>query len=183
VDECVKWCKAAAEEWGYDVVIGGVGRSVTKDPWGRDGEGDTLRASQTAVFRRREGIDWATRRAENYAKWASRLGRDSETQPHKLLVTHRYEAHVGARGPAPREDIAAAVKSTFQDIGSSDVTVFEIWREDAVSTVCGGWLEVLLDVLDKDDAFLVHKEGKNADGWRIELPGVETKNPWHTYVS
>ena len=57
MDECVKWCKAAVEEWGYDVVIGGVGRSVTKDPWGRGGEGDTLRTSQTAVFRRREGDD------------------------------------------------------------------------------------------------------------------------------
>lgn len=183
VDECVKWCKGAAEEWGYDVVIGGVGRSVTKDPWGRGGEGDTLRASQTAVFRRREGDDWAARRAENYAKWASRR-RDSETQTqiHKLLVTHRYEAHAGSRNRAPRrKDIAAAAKSTIREIGSSNVTVFEIWREDAVSTICGGWLEVLLDVLDKDGAFVLHKEGKNADDWRIELPGVEVKNAWHTY--
>jgi len=179
VDECVKWCKAVAEEWGYDVVIDGVGRSITKDPWGRDDDGDTLRASQTAVFRRREGGDWPARRAESYAKWASR--RDLET-PHKLFATHRYEAHVGAQSPAPREDIAAAVKSTIQDIGSSDVTIFEIWREDAVSTICAGWLEVLLDVLDKDDAFLLHKEGKNADDWRIELPGVEfeAKNPWQS---
>lgn len=180
VDECAKWCKAAADEWGYEVVIDGVGRPTTKDPWGRDGDGDTLRASQTAVFRRREGDDWARRRAENYANWASR--RDPETQTHKVLVTHCYEAHAGAQSPAPREDIAAAVKSTVQDIGSSDVTIFEIWREDSVSTVCGGWLEVLLDVLDKDDAFLLHKEGKNADDWRLELPGVElqVKNPWQS---
>jgi small RNA 2'-O-methyltransferase len=180
VDECVKWCKAAAEEWGYDLVIGGVGRSITKDPWGRDDDGDALRASQTVAFRRREGDDWPTRRAQNYAKWASR--RDLDTQPHKLFVTHRYEAHVGAQSPAPREDIAAAVKSTIEDIGSSDVTIFEIWREDAVSTICGGWLEVLLDVLDQDDAFLLHKEGKGADDWRIELPGVElqAKNPWQS---
>jgi len=180
VDECVKWCKAAAEEWGYDVAIDGVGRSMTKDPWGRDANADALRASQVAVFRRREGDDWATRRAENYAKWASR--RDTETEPHKLFVTHRYEAPVGAQSPAPREDIAAAVKSTIEDIGSSDVTIFEIWREDAVSTICGGWLEVLLDVLDNDDTFLLHKIGKNADDWKIELPGVElqVKNPWES---
>jgi small RNA 2'-O-methyltransferase len=180
-DECVKWCEAAAEEWGYDVVIDGVGRSLAKDPWGRDTDGETLRASQTAAFRRREGDDWATRRAEKYAEWASR--RVSETQqPHKVFATHCYEAHAGAQGPASREDIAAAVKSTIQDIGSSEVTIFEIWREDAVSTICGGWLEVLLDVLDNDEAFVLHKEGKGADDWKIELPGVQlqAKNPWQS---
>jgi hypothetical protein len=180
VDECVKWCEAAAEEWGYEVAIDGLGRSMTKDPWGRDSDGDTLRASQTAIFRRREGHDWTRRRAESYAKWASR--RDTQSQPHKLFVTHRYEAHVGAQSPASREEIAATVKSTIQDIGSPNVTIFEVWREDAVSTICGGWLEVLLDVLDKDADFLLHKQGKNADDWRIELPGVElqVKNPWES---
>jgi hypothetical protein len=180
VDECVEWCKSAAEEWGYDVVIDGVGRSITKDPWGRDGDGDTLRASQTAIFRRREDDDWATRRAQKYAEWESR--RTPETQAHELFAAHRYEAHAGAQGPAPREQIAATVKSTIQDIGSSEVTIFEIWRDDAVSSICGGWLEVLLDILDKDEAFVLHRVGKNADDWRIELPGVElqAKNPWET---
>ena len=174
--ECVKWCEAAAEEWGYEVVVDGVGRPTTKDPWGRDDDGDKLRASQTALFRRREGDDWATRRAEKYAKWQS-----PDTQSHKLLVTHRYDAHVGSQSPAPREDIASTVKSTIQDIGSSEVTIFEVWREDAVSTICGGWLELLLDVLDNDDAFVLHKEGR-ADDWKIELPGVElqAKNPWQS---
>ena len=179
VDECVKWCKAAADEWGYDVVIDGIGRPITKDPWGRDGDGDTLRASQAAEFRRREGDDWAARRAERYAKWASRR---EPGKPHDLFVSHCYEAHVGAQGPAPREDIAAAVRLIIQGIGPSDVTIFEIWREDSVSTICGGWLEVLLDVLVKDEAFVLHKEGKNADDWIIELPGVElqVKNPWES---
>ena len=178
-DECVKWCRAAAEEWGYEVVVDGLGQSSTKDPWGRDGDGDTLRATQTAVFRRREGDGWATRRAKTYAKWVSQ--RDSATQSHRLLATYCYEAH-GAQSPAPREHIAATVKSTIQDIGSSEVTIFEIWREDAVSTICGGWLEVLLDVLDKDDDFHLRKEGKNADDWKIELPGVQlqAKNPWES---
>jgi small RNA 2'-O-methyltransferase len=178
VDECVQWSKAAAEEWGYDVVIDGVGRSTTKDPWGRDST--NIYASQAVTFRRREDEESTTKRAQKYAEWASR--RAEETQSHKLLVTHRYEAHVGAQKPAPREEIAAAVKSTIQEIASSEVTIFEIWREDAVSTVCGGWLEVLLDVLDQDDSFLVHKEGKNADDWKIELPGVELqgKNPWQS---
>lgn len=177
VDECSKWCKAAAEEWGYEVDIDSLGRPITKDPWWRDGDDDTLRATQTVLFRRRDGDDWATRRAQHYAEWKA-----PEPKPHSLLVTHRYDAHAGAQSPAPHEDIASAVKSTIQDIGSSDVTIFEIWREDAVSTVCGGWLEVLLDVLSRDGAFLLHKEGRNADDWRVELPGVElqAKNPWQS---
>jgi hypothetical protein len=177
VEECVKWCKAAGDEWGYDVIIDGLGRSTTKDPWGRDD--DSVHASQAVKFQRREGDEWATIRAQKYAEWASRK---EEAESHKLLVTHQYEAHFGAQNPAPREEIAATVKTTIQDIASSEVTIFEIWREDAVSTICGGWLEVLLDVLDQDDSFLVHREGKNADDWRIELPGVELqgRNPWQS---
>lgn len=183
MEECLEWCNAAAEEWGYDVVVGGLGRPVTKDPWGRGGDGDALRASQTAVFRRREGDDWTTRRAQHFAEWKSPPETETQ-QTHKLIATHRYDAHAGAQSLAPREDISSAVKSTIQDIGSLDVTIFEIWREDAVSTICGGWLEVLLDVLSKDDAFLLHKEGKNADDWKVELLGVElrVKNPWMDYI-
>jgi hypothetical protein len=178
VDECVKWCKAAGENWGYDVIIKGIGRSITKDPWGRD-EDDTVHATQVVTFRRREGDDWTTKRSNKYSEWASTR---EQAQSHNLLTTHRYEAHVGAEKPAAREEIAAAVKTTIQDIASPDVTIFEIWREDSVSTICGGWLEVLLDVLEQDDAFVVHKEGKNADDWKVELPGVELqgKTPWQT---
>jgi len=177
VDECVKWCKAAADNWGYDVIIDGVGHSITEDPWGRND--NSVHASQVVTFRRREGEDWATKRSNKYAEWAS--SRDEETS-HKLLIAHQYEAHVGAQKAAPREDIAAAVKSTIQEIASTEVTIFEIWREDCVSTICGGWLEVLLDVMEQDDSFVVHKEGKNADDWKIELPGVELqgKNPWQS---
>ncbi|KAI0254988.1 hypothetical protein BJV78DRAFT_1119955 [Lactifluus subvellereus] len=174
MDECEAWCRAAAEEWGYDFTIDSIGRSTAKDPWGRDGD---VRATQTVTFRRREGGEWATRRATNYAEWASSR---VEGDPHKRLVTHAYEAHTGAEQVASREEITAAIKNTIQDIGASDVTIFEIWREDTVSTLCGGWLEVLLDIITQDPSFLLHKEGKVADDWKVELPGVELrgKNPW-----
>ena len=176
VDECVNWCKTAAEDWAYDVIVDDVGHSMTKDTWGHDD--DSAHASQVVIFRRREGGGWATKRSNKYAEWAS--SRDEEPS-HKLLITHQYEAHAGAQKAAPREEIAAAVKSTIQDIGSPEVTIFEIWREDSVSTICGGWLEVLIDVLEQDRSFVVHKEG-NADDWKIELPGVELqgKNPWQS---
>ncbi|KAI9511819.1 hypothetical protein F5148DRAFT_1280362 [Russula earlei] len=181
VAECVEWCKAAAHEWGYEVVVDGVGQSITKDPWGRDS--DAVRASQAVTFRRREGEEWSTTRAVKYAEWASR--RTDDPRPHESLATHVYKAHPSAQNPAPREEIAAMVKTTIQDIGSSDVTIFELWREDSISTLCSGWLELLLDVLDQDKSFVVQKEGKNADDWKVQLPGVELhgRNPWQRPAS
>ena len=176
IDECEAWCRAAAQEWGYDVIVDGIGRSTSKDPWGRGGD---IRATQAVTFRRLEGSEWATRRAAKYAEWASSRAQGG---PHKLLTTHQYEAHSGAESVAPREDIVAAIKNIIQDIGSNKVTIFEIWREDAVSTLCGGWFEVLLDVISQDPSFVLHKEGKAADDWRVELPGVELKSPWENHV-
>jgi small RNA 2'-O-methyltransferase len=176
VDECTEWCKAAAQEWGYEVTVDGVGRSITKDPWGRDS--DPIRASQAVTFRRREGDEWARKRAAKYAEWAA--GRKDVVEPHELLATHRYDAHVGAEAPSPREDIVAAVKTTIQNGGIPNVSIFELWREDSVSTLCAGWLEVLVEALDHDESFVVHKEGKNADDWQVEAPGLELRStsPW-----
>jgi len=177
VDECEEWSKAAADEWGYEVVVNGIGCSIAKDPWGRDT--DTIKASQAVTFRRREGDEWAAKRAAKYAAWASSTS-ETTTQPHNLLTTHRYEAHPSAQKPAPRDDIVAAVKAVIQDVGSPASTVFELWREDSVSTLCAGWLEVLLDVLDRDESLVVQKEGKHAEEWKVEAPGLELlgKNPW-----
>lgn len=175
-DECIEWCKGAAGQWGYEVIVDAVGQSITKDPWGR--EDDTIRASQVITFRRREGDEWVEKRGSKYAEWASR--REELVQPHELLTTHRYEAHAGAEKPASRQDITAAAKKTIQEIGTPMVTIFELWREDSISTICAGWLEVLLDVLEQDESFALHKEGKNADDWQVEAPGLElrSRSPW-----
>ena len=172
VDECVSWCRAAASDWGYEVIIDGIGRSTTKDPWGRGG--DKIRASQAVTFRRREGTGWDTRRAARYAEWAS--GRLERGQPHKLLTTHHYEAHAAAEKPASREDIVAAVKVAIQTIGAADVTIFELWREEAVSSACGGWLEVLMDVVGQDTSFVLHRQGEDTENWVVELPGVDLRD-------
>jgi len=176
VDECVAWCRAAAADWGYEVIIDGIGRSATKDPWGRDGS--KIRATQAVTFRRREGTEWAKRRASRYAEWAS-SGVD-KGQPHKLLAQHHYEAHAAAEKPAPREVIVAAIKEAIETIGTADVTTFQLWREEAVSSVCGGWLEVLIDVVGQDESFVVHREGKDAEEWVVEWPGanLQSRSPW-----
>jgi hypothetical protein len=177
VDECEEWCKAAADEWGYEVVVDGMGRSLTKDPWGRDPD---VRASQAVTFRRREGDEWAEKRAAKYAAWASSTSENTATSPHDLLATHQYEAHPDAQKPASPDDIVAAVKTVIQDIGSPHVTFFELWREDSVSTLCGGWVEVLHDVVNREESLVISKVGKNADDWQVEAPGLELlgKNPW-----
>ncbi|KAH8988403.1 hypothetical protein EDB92DRAFT_1948073 [Lactarius akahatsu] len=138
------------------------------DPWGRGGE--NIRASQAVTFRRHEGDEWATRRATRYAEWAS--GRVDGGQSHKLLATHHYEAHAAAEKPASREDIIAAIKIAIQTIGAVDITIFELWREESISSACGGWLEVLIDVVDQDTSFVLHKECKDAEEWVVELLGV-----------
>ena len=176
VDECVAWCRAAAADWGYEVIIDGIGRSTTKDPWGRGD--DKIRASQAVTFRRREGTEWDTRRAARYAEWAS--GRVERGEPHNLLATHHYEAHAAAEKPASREDIVAAIKMAIQTIGTPDVTMLDLWREEAISSSCGGWLEVLIDVVDQDSSFVLYRQGKDAEDWVVDLPGVELQNrgPW-----
>ncbi|KZS92462.1 hypothetical protein SISNIDRAFT_442254 [Sistotremastrum niveocremeum HHB9708] len=48
-EEWRDWCVGAAERWGYEVEIGGVGKCVEVDEWGRD---ESIGyASQTALFR------------------------------------------------------------------------------------------------------------------------------------
>ncbi|KAH9051706.1 hypothetical protein EDB87DRAFT_1543512, partial [Lactarius vividus] len=165
VDECVAWCKAVAADWGYEVIIDGIGRLTTKDPWGRGGE--TIRVSQVVTFQRPEGDEWATRRATRYAEWAE--GRVDGGQSHKLLATHDYEAHAAAEKPASREDIVTAIEIAIQAIDAVDVTIFELWRQEAISSACGGWLEVLIDVVDQDTSFVLHKECKDAEEWVVEL--------------
>ncbi|KAI0267749.1 hypothetical protein BC834DRAFT_869774 [Gloeopeniophorella convolvens] len=171
-DECAAWSKAVADEWGYDVVVEGLGRSVTKDPWGRDAA--KAFASQAVTLRRRDGAGWAAKRAARFAAWAA--GNAAAARPHELLGTHHYAAHEGAEKPAARADIAAVVKMAINDIGTAEVTVFELWREEAVATFCGGWLEVLVDAIGQDPSFVLTKEGKNVDDWRVELLGVELRD-------
>ncbi|CDO74989.1 hypothetical protein BN946_scf184945.g61 [Trametes cinnabarina] len=62
VKEFADWCKTVAEEWGYNVELGGVGKAHEVDQWGRD---EALGfASLTAMFKRREGSGWADLRAK-----------------------------------------------------------------------------------------------------------------------
>jgi hypothetical protein len=102
-------------------------------------------------------------------------------QPHKLLTTHHYEAHATAEKPASREVIVAAIKKTIETIGVANLTTFELWREQAISSVCGGWLEVLIDVVDQDESFVLHREGRDAEDWLVEFPGADLQSwqdPW-----
>lgn len=172
MDECVEWCTAAVADWGYEVTIDGIGHPTTKGPWGRGG--DKIRASQAVTFRRREGSERDTRRSTRYAEWAS--GKVERGQPPNLLAAHHYEAHAAAEKLASREDIVAAIKKAIRAIGAAEVTILELWREEAISPSCGGWIELLIDVVDQHVSFVQRREGKEAEEWVVELPGAELAN-------
>jgi hypothetical protein len=93
---------------------------------------------------------------------------------------------MGSVESCPRGEIIVAVETPYKTyIGASEVKIFELWQEDAVSTLRGGWLEVLVDVMIQNLPFLLHNVKKVADDWQVELPGVELRDniSWENHVT
>ncbi|KAI0042874.1 hypothetical protein FA95DRAFT_1458901, partial [Auriscalpium vulgare] len=164
VAECTEWCARAADDWGYDVQMGGVGHNAERDPWGR---GEGLKASQVVLFRRKEGAEWAERRRTRAAKFVKTDG-----AAHILRATHLSTPHPSAGKPAARELIAGAVAELMREWEEARVVVTELWREDRVAALCGGWVEVLVDALDQAEMLVLRRDGKYVDDWAVELVGA-----------
>ncbi|KAI0058676.1 hypothetical protein BV25DRAFT_1763778, partial [Artomyces pyxidatus] len=167
--ECEEWCAAVAAEWGFDVLVGGVGRAVEEDPWGRNK--DRMCASQVACFRLKEGDDWRRKRKARFEEWA-REYQAEQGHKHKLRVTHSSKAHESAGKPAPHEGIVERVKCVMLEWGEAEAVISELWREEAVSTLCGGWLEMLIAAIEKSETFSLRKDGGNPEDWKVELVGA-----------
>jgi hypothetical protein len=132
VQEFQDWCRGAAEEWGYDLEeVGGVGRALEADPWGRDAElGD---ASQVVAFRRREDVGDKLRE-ERARKVLKGLGLGAG-EPHELLAEHRHTAHPMAGKPPAREsvrEIGDAIKRKMEAFREAFVPLEQIWFEKEV---------------------------------------------------
>jgi len=140
-DEFKSWCISQAEEWGYDVEYGGIGRSIDPDPWGRDltPSGEPLRASFTALFRRRADRDQPP---------TTLL--DSETRTsHKLILDLAYPAHPSSNKPSPLEQIRDAMQECILDrCDGNSSEVYDLWGDDALTVACGGSLETLFASID-----------------------------------
>ncbi|KAJ6624047.1 hypothetical protein B0H10DRAFT_2162326 [Mycena sp. CBHHK59/15] len=155
VKEFDDWCRGAAEEWGYELEeLGGVGRPMEDDPWGRDEDlGD---ASLVVAFRPLEGLG---------------LGGD----PHELLAERRHVAHDMALHLPTIESakkIGDTVKAKMESFREAFIPLEQIWFEQDVSVLCGGWIEVLIWAVQEYDGLNL---SNGADGfdteWTIELVG------------
>ncbi|KAJ7650045.1 hypothetical protein FB45DRAFT_778946 [Roridomyces roridus] len=168
-EEFAEWCHGAAEEWGYDIEeLGGVGRAIEDDPWGRDEElGD---ASLVVAFCRKND-DWEER-AQRGRQVLSQLELGGE--PHKLLATHLHKGHEMARQVPTAESIQVignAVKAKMESFREAFIALEQIWFEPDVSTLCGGWIEVLIWAVDGYDGLNLLKGGESSKEWSVELVG------------
>ncbi|EIN05040.1 hypothetical protein PUNSTDRAFT_25427, partial [Punctularia strigosozonata HHB-11173 SS5] len=131
IEEFHDYCTSVGNRFGYTVVIGGVGRSVEPDPWGRDKALGF--ASQTALFRRIN----PTEQMSNVPDAMSRCS-------HKLRATHVHGAHPRAGYPLPLARIATVVRDAMESVEEDSMRIDELWRFRRVSLACGGWVEMLL---------------------------------------
>ena len=139
-DEFKNWCISQAEQWGYDVEYGGIGRAIDPDPWGRDlyPSGEPLRATFTAIFRRR---------ADRHQPPTTLL--HSERTSHQLILDVEHPAHPSSNRPLPLEDIRDAMQECILDrCDGNSIEVYDLWGDDALTVACGGSLEALFASVD-----------------------------------
>ncbi|KAI0029353.1 hypothetical protein K488DRAFT_9486, partial [Vararia minispora EC-137] len=145
VEEWAEWCNQAAEEWRYDVEIGAIGLAEREDPWGRDK--DMPRASQVAIFRRRESQGVRAARKKAWAAWAGdNLVRPQA--PHAMRASFAWPSHAAAGKPSMQEDVLNRVKMSMRRMAASEVELRELWNDALVMNACGGMREVLVGALE-----------------------------------
>ena len=171
VVEFTSWCEDVAENWGYKVVVGSVGRALEKDPWGR--EEQCGGASQVAEFTRIEGEDLVQMRAIKSAP----IMKDTLDHQHGLLATYQHTACAHSQRPGSLQEIASAVISKMQSWQDAQVRFEELWFEKQISALCGGWVELLKDAVEADGRLsLLEEEIGRRDKWQVELIGGVQKN-------
>ena len=173
--EFTRWCAQAAEAWGYDVELGGVGRAVEADPWGRDAELGW--ASQVAAFVRREGAAWTVRRRERWAaadaQWKDEEGGEAEEgAAHKLVAAHHHLAHEAAGRAALLADVGELLLAKMAEYRVTALSVPEAWRE--AERACGGRIEWLVCAVRAHAALALHRD-EDGDGYRA---AVGTDEEW-----
>lgn len=163
VNEFREWCEAAAEEWGYSVVIGAVGKALEADPWGRDEECGG--ASQVAEFTRIDKSEYVEMRASKSAGL-------TRGEKHKVLATHQHPAHPMSQRPASLAEIGEAAKLKMREMGDISMRFEELWFEQEISVLCGGWIELLEDAIEEHEALaLRRKSSDRREDWEVDLIG------------
>jgi hypothetical protein len=140
-DEFKNWCISQAEQWGYDVQYGGIGRAIDPDPWGRDfsPSGEPLRATFTAIFRRRD----------DRHQPPTTLLNSVTTTSHQLILDIEHPAHSSSNKPLSLDDIRGAMQECILDrCDGNSIEVYDLWGNDALAVACGGSLETLFASVD-----------------------------------
>ncbi|KIM84337.1 hypothetical protein PILCRDRAFT_27688, partial [Piloderma croceum F 1598] len=167
VEEFKMWCEGAAEEWGYNVVVGTIGRALEKDPWGREQECGG--ASQVAEFTRKEGSEFVEMRTAKSAVVELKAAQEE----HEPLKTHQHTAHPSSQRPVESlREISEAIKLKMEQLEESLMRFEELWFEQDIAILCGGWIELLMDAVEEDERLMLQKmNSAKREHWRVELIG------------
>lgn len=168
------WCDAAAREWGYSIDVGSVGRAMEVDEWGRDEE--LGGASLVAVFRREDGVGGDQGREEKGRRVLESLGLNGKK--HELLATHHHNAHPRSGKVGSMKEIGEAVKAKMEGYREAFMRLEELWFEQEISVLCGGWIEVLVRAVEEYEGLGLKRKGEDGEvgtkgrsTWVVELVG------------
>ena len=166
-EEFARWCAAVSKEWGYTVEVGSVGVALEEDPWDRDKQ--LGGASQVAAFRRKDDSNSKRKRERRVRMMYDGVARK---EPHRLVVSYQFAAHPQAGHPSGLEEITSAVLHTFEVWGESVLRVEDLWFSKDIDLLCGGWIELLIEVAEKDTRLRLQRVPGQAKGnWTVELIG------------
>jgi small RNA 2'-O-methyltransferase len=168
VNEFTDWCSKAASEWGYHVEVGGLGKPLEKDAWGRDDQYGL--ASQVAMFTKIQD-EAATRTRE--AKVAKILRNSALHCDHELLITHYHDSHPSAGNPLSPWKVLEKVEAEMKRSQCSRLTIQELWREDEIAIACGGRIDYLISSVENgpNNVFVLHRiqEPSWREDWQVEF--------------
>lgn len=95
--------------------------------------------------------------------------------PHEALVIHKHLAHPATMKPTSLEDIAQKVKSKMEEYREGFMRVEELWFEQEIAVMCGGWIEMLVRAVEECPDLVLRNEvdGVKQGGsmWSVELVG------------
>ena len=169
-EEFKAWCEETAKEWGYSFQQTSIGRALDQDPWERDEE--LQGATSVVVFRRLGDMDNLERERKGRT-FIQSLGLDGTH--HEVLAIQKHLAHPSATKPTSLEDIAQKVKSKMEEYREGFMRVEELWFEQEIAVMCGGWIEMLVRAVEECPDLVLRNEvdgvkrGRNM--WSVELVG------------
>ena len=169
-EEFTMWCEETAKEWGYNAQQTSIGRALEQDSWGRDEE--LQGATSVVVFRRLGDIENAERERKGRT-FIQSLSLDGT--PHEVLAIHKHLAHATARKPTSLDEIAKKVISKMEEYREGFMRVEELWFEQEIAMMCGGWIEMLVRAVEECPDLVLRNEvdgmKRERSMWNVELIG------------